>query len=61
MLIQVILKSALSESWMAHSPNSSCISTLFLKKIFIGVDLIYNVVLISAAQQNESVINIKHS
>ena len=34
-----------------------------LKKIFIGVELIYSVVLISAAQQNESVIliNTKHS
>ena len=35
----------------------------FFKKNFIGVELIYNVVLISAAQQNESVIliNTKHS
>ena len=30
----------------------------FFKKIFIGVELIYNVVLVSAVQQSESVIHI---
>ena len=61
--MRLILKSALPDSWMAHSPNcNNCISTLLFKKKFIGVELIYNV-LISAAQQNESVIliNTKHS
>ena len=30
----------------------------FLKKIFIGIQLIYNVVLVSGIQQSESVIHI---
>ena len=32
-------------------------ASLFLKKIYIGVELIYNVVLASAVQQSKSVIH----
>ena len=37
--------------------NSKQKHTLFFKKMFIGVELIYNVVLVSAVQQSEPVIH----
>ena len=38
--------------------QSNGFSTIFLKLIFIGVWLIYNVVLVSGVQQSDSVIHI---
>ena len=35
-----------------------CFKNIFIFKNFIGVQLIYNVVLVSGVQQNESVIHI---